>query len=1598
MQPTFLFPPQNQGNNFMNFPNGVDNQQGRGGDQLSGQFSNIDLNSSHDTTNTFSHASNIQPPFDPMKYVNASSTSMSNTGSTNTYSSPPLKPPGLGGFISNGPPLTSSNPLLMASAPSSLPNIQPQPFQKNTNDNGPQNNSRPPSVSQQQFRPPSQPGGPGGIIPPTSNYGTSSISAGLPPGTRQSMQNHSSSDQNQSNNFSSGSAAPPPARSFNQNSVLSKPAGGFGGVQDTLRSSPSQQKTPVSDFQPISTNSFNSAQPNVSQFGHHNLKETQNNNDTGSHISFSQNTFLMGGKAPPTSSTPSTFSSGSTISSQQNSFGNIEIPKSTDPVQKVSDREISSSGGQPTSLGLQSSSTSTPPSTFKPSLGGPFQPVKSNDNFSSSFAKPPAPLNQPSFPPAASSLPQPSTDQFQSSFSRENESFAGSPQESSDKDLGKSNSIPLTNSSFESLPPSNQNFGAPQKNQGQSENVGTSFPNSGPPLINSPTNYSGPQSFGPPPSFNSPRNEDSKPSSNEQTQQSFLQQTVGSPPSSFPQSNAQPQPRMPGMHGPPPSRPQGMNQARPPSSFPGSQFSSFPEGNQASSFPAASTAGQPPYSSGQPPNSLRQPTYPMGQPLSGPPSAGENFYSGPPSNFNRPPLPGVGQNVPPGPPNHISNRPPPMSSSNGPHGGPPLGQNGPPLSFSSPTQGIHGRPSYLSQKYPQSQYAQSPQQTMPPPQQQQDFPRTASQPPLYGGNAPLQGSQSQFPPGPPQPGIPPQVGSFPPPTQQGFQSPAYQATGQPPPLGGYPGDGQMQYPNTRPQPQGPAKKLDPDTMPSRVQVMQDDRDARSGIFKTDQRGGMPPLVTTPFSVHDCGNSSPRFVRSTMYAVPTTSDLMKQVGVPFGLVISPFARVAEGEQDPPMIDYSQNDGPVRCIRCKAYMNPFMQFIDGGRRFQCTFCRATNDVPADYFQHLDHLGQRADKHQRPELCLGSYEFLVPNLYCRDSKFPNPPALVFILDVSYNTIKSGLIDLLCAQMMSILNEITNEKLRVGFITYANSVQFYNIKASGGGITTKPGTMPSSSAFSSSPFKPEMMEVTDVDDMFMPLLDGFLATPAEAAVAIQSIMDQIPIMFRNTKETETILLPAILAGMEALKANETVGKLLVFHSSLPIYEAPGKLVNRDDRKMLGSDKEKTVLSPQSTVYNNLAQDCVNNGVCVDIFVFNNSYVDLATIGQVCRLTGGEIFKYTYFQANIDGERLVNDLRRNITRPIAFDAVMRVRTSTGVRPTDFYGHFFMSNVSDMEIAAIDCDKSVALEIKHDDKLVPEEGVLIQVALLYTSSEGVRKLRVHNLSFQCTSQMQEIYRYCELDTLINYLSKQCAFKLLENSPKTIKDALISKTATILATYRKHCASPGSSIGQLILPECLKLLPLYVNSLIKCDAISGGPEIAVDDRSFAIYCTQIMDIPTSVVYFYPHLISLHDVDPDADDLPVQMRCSFEKFRPEGVYLLDNTIYMFLWIGFNVDTTWVQNVFGVPNVAQIDTDLVSSQFPQLDNPLSRRVNDIIDYIRSTRPRSMRLTVVRQKDKLEMVLRQFLIEDRGLNDSQLSYVDFLCHIHKEIRQQLS
>lgn len=992
---------------------------------------------------------------------------------------------------------------------------------------------------------------------------------------------------------------------------------------------------------------------------------------------------------------------------------------------------------------------------------------------------------------------------------------------------------------------------------------------------------------------------------------------------------------------------------------------------------------QPPLMMAPPVSTNNQMGMPPSNMAAQPPLQGGQFRGPPPQMVSQmrnmsidstgnPPLQSPNSSMPP-----YSNAGPPLSSGIGP---PPSSGIGPPPA----STGTCGPPTAPGMGI-QAQNFSLPPNAAPPTHTDlsgqaptQPYMMRQGPPPSSSVASSTYGAAPQMPPQPSmgQPPAPVPGVQFPPPTHTG----GYPGSSSQMASGGYPSG---THPNMQPQ---QPRRLDPDQMPSPIQVIEDDRQHKTGTFVTNLRGQVPPLITTNFVTQDQGNCNPSFVRSTMYNIPCTSDMLKNSHIPFALSITPFAKLHPNEQEPPLVDLGEL-GPVRCKRCKVYMSPHMQFIDGGRRFQCVFCNAATDVPPEYFAHLDHTGRRVDCYDRPELCLGSYEFVATKDYCKNGKSPNTPAFIFCIDVSYNSVRSGLVQLICSRLkQDILVNLPKEagaeesEIRVGFLTYAKEIHFYNVK--------------------NSLAQPQMLVVSDTEDVFMPLMDGFLVKLSESEAVIDSLLAQIPQMFAESRETETILGPVVQAGLEALINADCAGKLFLFHTSLPIADAPGKLKNRDDRKILGTDKEKTLLTPQINFYTKVGQQCVAAGCSVDMFLFPNSYVDVASISELCRLTGGNMYKYSYFQAENDGQRFINDLKRNVCRPFAFDAILRVRTSTGIRPVDFYGNFYMTNTTDVELSTIDCDQSISVEIKHDDKLDSADGAYIQVAILYTSVGGFRRLRIHNLSLNCCTQFADLFRNCELDTLINFLAKQAIRNTLNSTPKQVRENMANQVAHILACYRKNCASP-SSAGQLILPECMKLLPLYTNCVIKNDAIQGGCNVSTDDRSYLILMLNAMNVKATNVFFYPRLLPLHHIDESisdelADDyLPKAVRCSQERLDDHGIYLLENGITMHLWLGHNVSPEWVQMVFGVQSAAQIDID--KCKLMELDNPLSQRIRTIMKLVQNGRSRQMKLIIVRQRDELEPWFNHFLVEDKGSNGFS-SYVDFLCHIHKEIRNLLS
>lgn len=114
----------------------------------------------------------------------------------------------------------------------------------------------------------------------------------------------------------------------------------------------------------------------------------------------------------------------------------------------------------------------------------------------------------------------------------------------------------------------------------------------------------------------------------------------------------------------------------------------------------------------------------------------------------------------------------------------------------------------------------------------------------------------------------------------------------------------------------------------------------------------------------------------------------------------------------------------------------------------------------------------------------------------------------------------------------------------------------------------------------------------------------------------------------------------------------------------------------------------------------------------------------------------------------------------------------------------------------------------------------------------------------------------------------------------IRDEATNTCINILQSYRKHCASVTSS-GQLILPEALKLLPLYTLGMIPHVSVLLVPQSIystnmftlfsalvksvglrtdgrLDDRSYWISLVSSVSVVLAVPLVFPRLIPIHDL--------------------------------------------------------------------------------------------------------------------------------------------
>ncbi|EKM77335.1 hypothetical protein AGABI1DRAFT_43626 [Agaricus bisporus var. burnettii JB137-S8] len=742
------------------------------------------------------------------------------------------------------------------------------------------------------------------------------------------------------------------------------------------------------------------------------------------------------------------------------------------------------------------------------------------------------------------------------------------------------------------------------------------------------------------------------------------------------------------------------------------------------------------------------------------------------------------------------------------------------------------------------------------------------------------------------------------------------------------------------------------------------------LFKPPPEIRLPPnacISPSPYA-----NAEPSYQRCTINAIPTTSSLLNKAKIPLALVLTPYRSLKDGDDAVPVVT---DTVIARCRRCRTYINPYVQFIDGGNRWRCCMCNMSNEVP-QLFDWDQATNQPGDRWQRAELNHSIVEFVAPTEYM--VRPPQPAVYVFLIDVSHSAVQSGMVATATRTILENLGRIPDEdgRTKVALICYDTSLYFFSISA-----------------------ESSMLVVSDIEDVFLPKPTDLLVNLAECRAPLESLLGRINDMFRENSIIGSAMGPALQAGYKLMSA--IGGKLVVLSSSLPSVGA-GALKNREDPKILGTAKESGLLQAASPFYKTFAIDCSRAQVSVDMFLFSQVYQDVASLSHLPHYTSGQTYYYPAFNAARpeDALKFAREFGDVLAMPIMLEAVMRVRASRGLRMSSFHGNFFVRSTDLLAMPAVPQDQSYAIEIQIEETITTP-FVVFQTAVLHTTCYGERRIRVVTLALPTTTNLSEVFASADQIAIATLLANKAVERSLTHKLEDARDFVHQKLVDILVAYKSSMTSGGAGASaQLAISDNLKMLPVLVLGLLKNVGLRQSGQIPPDIRAYAQAMLTSLPSQLLIPYIYPVFYSLHDMPPEAGTvgesgviMPPPLPLSSERLQRYGLFLIEDGQTIFLWVGRDAVPQLIMDVFDLPSYDVLRGGKIT--LPVLENPFSQRVNAVIQKTREMRRGVYYPHLYVVKEDGEPALRLWalsaLIHDRA--DMLPSYQMFLTSLKEKV-----
>jgi protein transport protein SEC24 len=384
---------------------------------------------------------------------------------------------------------------------------------------------------------------------------------------------------------------------------------------------------------------------------------------------------------------------------------------------------------------------------------------------------------------------------------------------------------------------------------------------------------------------------------------------------------------------------------------------------------------------------------------------------------------------------------------------------------------------------------------------------------------------------------------------------------------------------------------------------------------------------------------------------------------------------------------------------------------------------------------------------------------------------------------------------------------------------------------------------------------------------VNNILVNLQESKKIILTLLDLIQNSFTaNTCKDSNKVFNAIQAAF--LLGKDNGGKLLVFNASNSMTITSKMKTNN----IVNIPKEELIYTPtDDKQFANLGINMTNENVSVDLFISSDVFVNLITLNQLCDFTNGNLYFYKSFKLDIHYKNLFNQIRRVLTRPMSWEAVMRTRFSRGYKTNNIITPVLISNGDLLIMSTVDSDQTYTLQLDLSEidpqsqqiqqnqvnNLNNEPFVYIQNALLYTHSDGTRRIRIHNLCIPITNKLFEYYESIDVEALATFYTKLTVEKIFKTK-KTSNSVL-----SIEASYKAFINSVLSTQSTLKkeLPDNLVYLPLYILGMLKhriCCKDEIAQKLDVDLSNYLRIKVQKLSLNDIMPFIFPRLYPIHQI--------------------------------------------------------------------------------------------------------------------------------------------